>query len=88
MAVRKRKWTTSKGEREAWIVDYTDHTRKRRWETFDRKGDADARAAAIKVELGKGTHVALDSKQTVADVAETWIRRLEADGRERATLEQ
>ena len=89
MAVRKRVWTTRKGEqREAWVVDYTDHTGKRRFETFTRKGDADSRAAKIKVELGKGTHVALDSKATVADVAENWIRRLEAEGRERSTLAQ
>ena len=87
MAVRKRIWTTRKGEeREAWVVDYTDHAGKRCFETFDRKGDADSRAAKIKVELGKGTHVALDSKTTIADIAETWIRRLEAEGRERSTL--
>ena len=47
---------------------------KRSFETFNRKGDADNRAAKIKVELGKGTHVALDSKTTVADTAEIWIR--------------
>jgi integrase len=89
MAVRKRIWKTRKNEqREAWVVDYTDHTGKRRFETFDRKGDADSRAATIKVELGKGRHVALDSKATVADVAENWIRRLEAEGRERSTLAQ
>jgi len=89
MAVRKRIWTTRKGEeREAWGVDYTDPAGKRKFETFTRKGDADARAAKIKVDLGKGTHVALDSKTTVADVAENWIRRLEADGRERSTLAQ
>ena len=89
MAVRKRIWTTRKDEeREAWVVDYTDHTGKRRFETFTRKGDADSRAAKIKVDLGKGTHVALDGKATVADVAETWIRRLEAEGRERSTLAQ
>jgi integrase len=89
MAVRKRIWTTRKGDqREAWVVDYTDHAGQRRFETFDRKGDADSRAAKIKVDLGKGAHVAHDNKITVADVAERWIRRLEADGRERATLAQ
>ena len=89
MAVRKRIWTTRKGEaREAWVVDYTDHAGKRRFETFIRKGEADSRAAIIKVELGKGRHVALDSKATVADIAESWIRRVEAEGRERSTLAQ
>ena len=89
MAVRKRVWTTRGGEsREAWVVDYTDHTGKRRFETFIRKGEADSRAATIKVELGKGRHVALDSKATIADIAENWIRRVEAEGRERATVTQ
>jgi integrase len=89
MAVRKRNWKTRKGEeREAWVVDYTDHAGKRRFETFTRKGDADSRAAKIKVDLGKGAHVALDGKVTVADIAETWIRRIEAEGRERSTLAQ
>src|SRR6516165_6065248 len=89
MAVRKRIWTTRNGEsREAWVVDYTDHTGKRRFETFIRKGEADSRAATIKVELGKGRHVALDSKATIADIAENWIRRVEAEGRERATVTQ
>jgi hypothetical protein len=47
MAVRKRKWVTSKGEqREAWIVDYADHD-GRHIETFERKKDADARHAAV-----------------------------------------
>jgi integrase len=89
MAVRKRLWTTRKGEeREAWVVDYTDHARKRRFETFERKGEADSRAAKIKVELGKGRHVVVDSKVTVADIADSWIRHLEAEGRERSTLAQ
>ena len=89
MAVRKRVWTTRNGEpREAWVVDYTDHTGKRRFETFVRKGEADSRAAKIKVELGKGTHVVVDGKTTMADIADRWIKRLEADGRERSTVTQ
>jgi len=89
MAVRKRIWTTRKGNtREAWVVDYTDHAGKRRFETFEFKGDATCRAAKIKVDLGKGTHIALDTKATVADAAATWIKRLEAEGRERSTLAQ
>ena len=43
MAVRKRTWTTAKGEpREAWVVDYRDRQGDRHIETFDRKKDADA----------------------------------------------
>ena len=48
MAVRKRTWTTAKGEqREAWIVDYRDRQGDRHIETFDRKKDADAKHAEV-----------------------------------------
>ena len=43
MSVRKRTWTTRKGEtREAWIVDFA-VSGSRHTETFERKRDADAR---------------------------------------------
>jgi integrase len=52
MSVRKRTWTTPKGEtREAWVVDYTDQAGERHIETFDRKKDADARQACVKVDV-------------------------------------
>ena len=59
MSVRKRQWTTAKGdEREAWIVDYADQQGTRRLKTFKRKKDADAFAASTHVEVREGTHVA------------------------------
>jgi integrase len=89
MAVRKRIWTTRRGEqKEAWIADYTDGTGKRRIQTFQQKKKADAYAAKVKVDVNAGTHVALDSDMTVAKVADKWIKRVEADGRERATVKQ
>jgi integrase len=89
MSVRKREWTTRKGEaKEAWIVDYTDGASKRHIGTFARKKDADAYAAKVAVEVNAGTHVAPDSDLTMTKVAEKWIKRVEADGRERATLRQ
>jgi hypothetical protein len=46
MSVRKRQWTTSKGEpRESWVVNYTDPQGKRRLKTFKRKKQADSYAA-------------------------------------------
>ncbi len=43
MAIRKREWTTGKGERKvAWVVDYKDQHGKRRLKTFQRKKDAEA----------------------------------------------
>jgi integrase len=89
MSVRKRVWTTRKGEaKEAWIADYTDGAGKRHIETFARKKDADAYAAKVAVEVNAGTHVAPDSDLTIAGVAEKWIKGVEADGRERATIRQ
>jgi integrase len=89
MAVRKRVWTTRRGEqREAWIVDYTDGSGKRHIQTFAQKKKADAYAAKVRVDINAGTHVALDSDMTIAKVADKWIKRVEADGRERSTVRQ
>jgi hypothetical protein len=61
MSVRKRKWTTRRGEaREAWIVDYLDHGRRYNVETFDRKADADDRHAEVRYakRIGSAVHAA------------------------------
>jgi integrase len=89
MSIRKRKWTTRRGEaKEAWIVDYTDQQGDRHIETFERKKDADARHATIKVNVRQGTHTAPSKSITVAEAAEGWIKRVEADGLERATIRE
>ena len=89
MSVRKRTWTTRQGEKkEAWIVDYTDQDADRHIETFERKKDADARHAEVRVDVGKGTHTAPSKSITVAEAAESWIKRVEADGCERSTVRQ
>src|SRR5262245_9103969 len=87
MSVRKRSWVTSKGEtKEAWIVDYVDQQGERHIRTFDRKGDATDWEATVKVDVRQGVHTA--SKLTVAEAAEAWIKRVEADGAERTTIRQ
>jgi integrase len=89
MSVRKRTWTTSKGEaKEAWIVDYTDQEGDRHIETFERKKDADEYHATVKVDVRHGVHSAPSKSVTVAEAAESWIKRVEADGRERTTVRQ
>jgi integrase len=89
VSIRKRTWATSKGEaREAWIVDYTDQDGDRHIETFERRKDADKRHADVKVDIGKGVHTAPSKSLTVAEAAERWIKRVEADGRERTTVRQ
>jgi integrase len=89
MSVRKRKWTTSKGEaREAWVVDYFDQDGDRILRTFDRKKEADDFHATVRVDIGKGEHIAPSKSETIAEAAERWVKRVEAEGRERSTVRQ
>jgi integrase len=89
MSVRKRTWTTRRGEqKEAWIVDYTDQDGDRHIETCERKKDADARHATLKVNVRQGVHTAPSKSVTVAEAAESWIKHVEAEGRERTTVRQ
>lgn len=87
MSIRKRTWTTSKGEqRTAWNVDYVDATGKRRLKTFEKKKDADAFQATAKVEVRAGVHVADSASVTVEKAAKFWITSAEAAGLERTTV--
>src|SRR6266849_6975612 len=74
MSVRKRSWTTAKGEaKEAWIVTYPDAHADRVQETFARQKDAKAREAEIKVELGRGMRTARRKSITVEKAGELWL---------------
>jgi integrase len=87
MSVRKRVWTTSKGERkEAWIVDYIDQGGDRHIETFARKKDADAYEASVRVEVSQGIHTPPARSITVETAAADWLRWVELENRERATI--
>ena len=102
MSVRKRTWVTRTGEtKEAWIADFTDGTGKRHIKTFTEKNSrgspkkmAKAYAASVATAVNTGTHVALDGQTTIADAAEKWVKRVEANGMrndgaaERATVRQ
>jgi integrase len=89
MSVRKREWTTTKGEtRQAWILDYVDQDGDRHIRTFERKKDADAYHDTVRTDVRKGVHTAPSKSITVAEAAESWIKRVEAEGRERGTLAQ
>jgi integrase len=89
MSVRKRKWTTSKGEeRESWIVDYADGKGKRRLKTFAKKKEADAWAAKTSVSIEEGTHVPDSATVTVSEAGELWLEDGKAAGLERTTLDQ
>jgi integrase len=89
MSVRKRTWTTSKGEKkESWVADYTDQDGERHIRTFERKKDADEYHATVKVDVRHGVHTAPSKSITVAEAAEDWIAYVELEGRERSTVAQ
>lgn len=89
MSVRKRTWTTGKGEEKtAWVVDYVDTQGKRRLKTFKLKKQADQFSATASVEVREGVHVADSVSVTVDKACEFWIRSGEAAGLERSTINQ
>jgi integrase len=88
VSIRKREWTTAKGEaRTAWVVDYADQGGQRRLKTFAKKKDADAFAATAKVEIRSGIHTADSASITVAGAGKLWIAAGEQSGLERSTLD-
>jgi integrase len=87
MSVRKRKWTTRNGEaRESWIVDYADQDGERHIKTFTRKKDADEHEATVKVDVRSGTRTAPSKSITVAQAGDDWIKGVELEKREAATV--
>ena len=87
MSVRKRSWVTSKGEtKEAWVVDYIDQEGNRHIKTFDKQKDANAYRDSVGVNIRAGVHS--NSKMTVAEAADAWVKRVEAEGAERTTIRQ
>lgn len=89
MSVRKREWTTPKGEtKQAWVVDYFDTTGTRRLKTFKLKKDADRFAATASVEVREGVHVADSASVTVEKAGSLWIASGESAGLERSTINQ
>jgi integrase len=88
MSVRKRAWTTSKGEhKEAWVVDYLDQTGKRRLKTFAKKKAADNFAATANVEIRAGVHTADSASITIREAGRLWLESGENAGLERSTLD-
>jgi integrase len=87
MSVRKRAWTTSKGEhKEAWVVDYVDQGGKRRLKTFAKKKAADNFEATANVEIRAGIHTADSASKTIAEAGRLWLETGDKAGLERSTL--
>ena len=88
MAVRKRAWMTSTGERrEAWVADYTDSTGKRHVKTFARKAEATAALATITVAVKEGRHTPARSDIKLVEAAARWLSSCQAAGLERSTID-
>jgi integrase len=88
-SIRKRSWTTRKGEqRTAWVVRYADQDGVWRLKTFDRKRAAEDWQATALHEVKQRTHIPESTAPSITAAAEAWIRRGQADGRERSTLVQ
>ncbi|NTF80878.1 site-specific integrase [Rhizobium rhizogenes] len=88
MSVRKRTWTTPKGEvKSAWVADYTDIGGKRHLKTFRLKKEADAFASKADVEVREGTHVADRETVTVEAASRLWITSAKSAGLERSSIE-
>ena len=87
MSIRKRTWKSGGNEQTAWVVDYVDQHGKRRLKTFQLKKDAEAWAVNARHEVSQGTH-APNSKITVAETMELWIRHCVDERLERSTIEQ
>lgn len=88
MSVRRREWTTPKGEaKTAWVCDYVDMAGKRRLKTFAKKKDADHFAATASVEVREGVHVADSASATIEAAGKLWLAGAKAAGLERATVE-
>jgi integrase len=86
LAVRKREWTTRRGEkREAWIVEYSVNG-ARHIETFARKKDADSRRDEVGVNVRKGTHIAPHKTPTVRQAGENWLTACKTEGLQEATI--
>src|SRR6266567_2667816 len=86
MSVRKRTWTTAKGDKkEAWIVDYAVNG-KRHMRTFAKKKEADRFAANAKVEVANGVHTPDRESVTVAEAGELWIKTAKRNGLEQGSI--
>jgi integrase len=87
-SIRKRTWQSGDETRTAWVADYSDQNGKRRLKTFRTKKEADAFMVEARGEVARGVHTADSSSATVAEAAELWIKRCDAEKLERATLRQ
>jgi integrase len=84
-SIRKRKLPSGVVR---FLVDYTDGAGNRRAKQFETRAGAVAYETRVRHEISVGTHTPDSVSVTFADAAKLWLRRCEANGRERSTLVQ
>jgi integrase len=73
-SVRKRSWTTRRGEaKAAWVVDYTDSRGERQRKHFSQKKSADAFRIDVEGQMRAGTYRPDADKVTVKEVCESFL---------------
>jgi integrase len=65
--------------KDAWVV-YLGKGKDRHQETCDSKKEADDYERKARGDIAKGTHTPSNKSLTVAEAAEVWIKRVEANG--------
>ncbi|MGY3615949.1 hypothetical protein ACVJGD_002145 [Bradyrhizobium sp. USDA 10063] len=80
MSVRTHTWTTKSGEkRQSYLVQYSTPEldsrgkRRRHVKFFQRKKDAHAFHAQVRVDVAKGVHVPHSKSITVAEAGQHWL---------------
>jgi integrase len=88
-SIRKRAWTTRKGEaKTAWVADYTDQAGRRRNRNFATRKEAAAWLVQAQHEVVRGVHTPASTSITIAEAGELWLAQGKADGLEASTLMQ
>jgi integrase len=84
--IRKRTWTTRKGEEKtAWVADYFDQHRKRHKRQFATRRAADVWLLKVRGEVSDGVHTPDGDSITVAEAAELRLTRRQAQRLERGS---
>lgn len=77
-SIRKRSWTTAKGDKRiAWAVDFTDADGRRERRQFTTKREADAFRVEIEGQLRAGTFRPEAAKVTVKEAADLFLDHCE-----------
>ena len=87
-SIRKREWISRGQARSAWVVDYMDHSGKRRLKTFATRKEADNWAVTALHEVKQGIHTPASTSVTVTEAFECWIAHCEAEKLEFGTIKQ